>query len=192
MLAELRSPRHGRAGSRQLPRPPNPPEVNSIPRSHKTLAEPGGAAAPDLPLPSPRDAGHRGRRAEGLGTGPGTGAVIRTGHRSFIPRLCFGAGHQDRAPEPCTEAGHRRFETKPFTGTVHQTLPPELCTGAVLRSFTPGPCSECGAALRGRASPEQPGGFPHLRRGPAGTGETKIPTIEHKPQPRHRGRHPLA
>ncbi|XP_056367758.1 collagen alpha-1(III) chain-like [Oenanthe melanoleuca] len=180
VLAELRCPRCGRAGSWQLPRPPNPPELNLVTRDTSRTRRFPASRFP------PRE--------------PGGRAGHRSGHRSCEPgrapqpkpRLCFGAGHQDRAPKPCTEEGQRSFATKPFTGTVQQNLAAELCTGAALRSFAPGPCSECGAALRGRALPEQPAAFPHLRRGLAGTGETKIPKIERKPRLRQRDRHPLA
>lgn len=46
------------------------------------------------------------------------------------------------------------------TGAVQRNLTPRPCTGA---RFTPEPSAPCGAALRGRSEPEQPGEIPHLR-----------------------------
>ncbi|XP_063034739.1 collagen alpha-1(III) chain-like [Melospiza melodia melodia] len=119
-------------------------------------SEPGGAAAPDLPLPSPGAAGQR------------------AGHRSLVPSLAqapgTGTSYRGRAPEHCNETVHGNRAPKPSTGASHRSRSPELYTGSAGPHCGAGPCR-----------------FPHFRRG---TGETKIPTIERKAQPRHRHRHP--
>lgn len=134
-------------GSSSVPR--SPPEVNLIPRSHETLAEPGGAAVPELPLPSSRAAGHRGGRAgqrsghwscePGWAPEPHTAAVLR----SRAPGAGTGTSYRGRAPELRNETVHRDRAPKPSTGALHRSRSPELPTGP---------------ALRGRALTEQPGG----------------------------------
>lgn len=77
----------------------------------------------------------------------------------------------------------------------------ELCTRAVQRNLTPRPCAgarftpepsagswqwaprraPCGAALRGRSAPEQPGEIPHLRVSP-GAGKQKSRELKNKRQ----------
>ncbi|XP_069644422.1 collagen alpha-1(I) chain-like [Haliaeetus albicilla] len=166
-------------------------QVTLIPRSRKSLAEPGGSRRQlptsrlpprEPPPPLSTGAAVRADRAPGPGTGalyrgraprPCTGALQRAVYRSLLPEPL----QRGRAPELCNEAVHRDRAPKPFTGALHRGRAPSS-----------GPHCGAGPYRSSRAASR----IPSLRRGRAGTGETKIPGIKPKPQPRHRGRHPPA